>query len=115
MKRLALILCLALTSCHGYVAHPGAINTFDSQAYDALLVAKSTIDTARGEFASGVLPPNMKPAFNVLVKAYDTAYPAYKLWRDAAQAGKPAAAYLTDLNRDMTEVSKALTAFRSGK
>lgn len=101
--------------CAHYTVHPGAVNSFDSQTYDALIGAKTVIDTGRDQLASGALPQSVKPALNTLIKAYDTAYPVYKTYHDAASSGKPADQYLADLNRDMTELTKALTAFKGGK
>src|SRR5437868_4141237 len=39
-----------------YRIHPGALNTIDSAAYDALLVAEVTIDQARTEYGAGRVP-----------------------------------------------------------
>lgn len=101
--------------CAHYVVHPGAVNTFDSQTYDALIGAKVVIDTGRDQLASGALPQSVKPTLNALIRAYDAAYPVYKTYHDAASTGKPTDQYLTDLNKDMAELSKALSAFKGGK
>jgi hypothetical protein len=111
----ALMLAMMATACSKYVVHPGAINTFDSQSYDALIItAKITIDTARDEFSSKTLPDRMKPAFNNLVKAYDTAFPVYRAWHDALAAGQPADQKLQELTTDLAAVANALGAFRKG-
>src|SRR5262249_9033467 len=49
-----------------YTVHPGALNTIDSAAYDTLLIAEATIDQARLDFNSGLLPSGARPALDAL-------------------------------------------------
>jgi len=113
-KRVVILAILCLTACSRYIVHPGSVNTFDSQTYDALIGAKAVIDSAREQFKSGALPPNLVPLVDRISLTYNAAYPAWKTWRDAVQNNKPAEQYLAALNRDMTELSLALANFRKG-
>ncbi len=118
MKRIlsALLLCAALSGCHGYIVHPGSVNRLDSTAYDALLGAKTVIDTARDEFAAGTLNPKLKPAVNNIVAAYDKATPIYKDWHNAeAKAVGSGSAKLAELNDAITALNRAITAFKGAK
>src|SRR5437588_8802813 len=51
------LLLVSATSCAvHYRIHPGALNATDSAAYDALLIAETTIDQARLDLLAGQLP-----------------------------------------------------------
>lgn len=115
MKTITLILLIAIAplGCKAYITHPGSINQFDSETYDSLISAKTIIDTARDQFSHNVLPPRFKTPLNDLIKAYDAAYPVYKLWHAAADKAQPADQLLAELNKDIAELVKAITAFRS--
>ncbi len=117
MKNLfaVLILALALTSCAGYVIHPGAVSVTESKVYDAVNDAKTTIDIASSQLASGVLPVRFKPLVNNLIAAYNTAYPALKAYDDAVHAGKPADVALTQLTAAKAALDSALLAFKGAK
>lgn len=112
MKRLNVLilgLALSLSGCANYLVHQGAVDTIDSQTYDALLVAKSTIDSTRDQLASGALPPSIKPALNDAIKAYDVAQIAWHAYHDKAITN-PAA-----LQVDLDSLAKALVALNGAK
>lgn len=115
MKKTFLIVAfiVMLASCAGVQLHPGSANAADSAAYDALRDAQAVIDTARPQFASGALSANLKPLFNKLIAAYDIATPVWKTYHDAALTGKNPD--IAVLNKDLADLAKALSAFRSGK
>lgn len=70
---------LPLGSCHREAAqlHPGALDSFDSQTYDALLVSQGVLDQAKIEYAQGHLPAASKAVIN---KAGDTYNVARDVW-----------------------------------
>lgn len=115
MKRFILLFLLtfALTSCAGYHVHPGAANQLDSVSYDVLKDAQTAIDLSRPQFDSGAMPANLKPAFNGLIKAYDTALPLWKAYHVAA-LDNPTNANHTALDREISNLSAVLAAFSKG-
>lgn len=110
---LAITLLLLTTACaaNRYTVHPDALNKADSIAFDTLLVAQSAIDAARADFQSGKLPDSAKPAFDLLVRSYTAARDLWLTYRGAVAANQPAAAYLTQLNTNLTNLSNALLSF----
>lgn len=110
-----LILLTLLPSCHGYMVHPGAVNTFDSVTYDTIMAAQTTIEVARVQFKNGVLPERLKPVFNHLVDVFNVAYPAHQVWHELMLKNEPASTQLTALNKSLTELSTALIAFKEAK
>lgn len=104
-----------LTGCAAVPLHPGAINKSDSVTYDALLTAKSIIDTSRDQFKTGVLPDKLKPAVNAIAKVYDDAYPAYLSWHRAMQEGSSTQAQLNNLNALMAALNTAVSTFKGEK
>jgi len=111
-----LLMVMALAACHGYKVHPGAVNTFDSKAYDSLLVAQSVIKTARTQFDSGALDAKFKPAVNKLVERYNEAMPAYKAWHTAMESGAAMEAEkLEKLKVMLAAVDAAVLAFQEAK
>lgn len=90
MKKLyALILLLPLAFIGGcgklhYTPHPGALNTFDSASYDAILDYKAALDQAKSDYATGKLPPSAKEYINRAVAAYNTAESAWQAYHSGA-------------------------------
>ena len=89
------LLCSASASAAHYSVHPGALNQTDSAAYDALLIAETTIDQARLDFQAGQLQEEAKTAaleaFDVLVRSYNVARESWLTYRGAisSQEGCP--------------------------
>lgn len=117
MKQILSVLCLsiALSGCAAYQIHPGAISVTESKAYDVVSDANSTINVARAQFASGVLPVRLKPFFDSLVDAYNVGYKALKAYDDAVKAGTAADALLTKLNAAKAALDTALLNFKGAK
>lgn len=110
-----LILLTLLPSCHGYIVHPGAVNTFDSMTYDTINAISDTIDIARVQIKNGLLPDRVRPILNHLVDAYNVAYPAHQIWHALMLKNEPAGPQLVTLNKAMADLAVALTAFKEAK
>jgi len=84
---LPIILALLLTGCAAQnpatVSHPGAINAFDSNTYDALVTAQGAIDAAR-PFATTA---GQKAVLNKVIAAYNEAKAGYLLYHSQAAGG----------------------------
>jgi hypothetical protein len=121
MKRLATIaLALALTGCAAtHPVHPGAANTFDSNSYDAVLVAHSVIETTKTDLANNTFPASIagqvKTALNDLIKAYDIADTSYQTYHAAAIAGKATTAQSTAVSSALTDLQAKSTALTAAK
>ncbi len=88
---LLLLLCLSLTAaCHKQIVapHPGALDAFDSQTYDALNVAQSVLDQAKIEYTQGNLPAGSKLIINRTGYLYNVARDAWLEYRAVKQAGE---------------------------
>jgi hypothetical protein len=120
MKSIAVLaLALALTGCAAHVIHPGSANKFDSDAYDAVLVAHSVIETTKTDLANNAFPAsiagNVKTALNDLVTGYNAADAAYQAYHNAALAGTATTAQSTSLSNALTDVQNKTTALTSAK
>lgn len=81
---LALALCVPgiTTGCaSGTAQHPGSINAFDSQAFDALLTIQAGIESAKVQFAN---TPAAKEPLDKIRAAYNATMNAYKVYHQAA-------------------------------
>ncbi len=67
-----------------YRVHPGAVDGFDSQSYDALLVAQATLQQAKSETASGGLPAEAVAPLNTAIQSYDVAEAAWQAYHATA-------------------------------
>jgi hypothetical protein len=98
LSRLPRVLVLALfslllsasasttTGCaHHSAIRPGAVNSFDSHAYDSLLSAQAVLEQASKEVQAF---PGLKPQLNKAIDAYNEAQRAYKAYHALAVAGK---------------------------
>jgi hypothetical protein len=119
MRIPALVLALVLAGCAAHVTHPGAANKFDSDSYDAVLVAHSVIETTKTDLANNAFPAsiagNVKTALNDLIKAYDTADAAYIAYHNAALAGTATPAQSTAVTNALTDVNTKTSALTSAK
>jgi hypothetical protein len=99
------LLLLSATACAArYTVHPGALNTIDSAAYDTLLIAETIIDQARTGYPS--------PQLNVLIKAYNIARESWLTYRGALATNTLPDTYLTQLNKNLADLTAAIRAFR---
>src|SRR5499427_1524188 len=84
-----LSLLLAAGCAVRYTAHPGALNQTDSAAYDALLIAETTIDQTRQDYQAGKLPPEVKTVLDALIRSYNLARASWLTYRGALAANVP--------------------------
>ena len=100
--------------------HPNQLNAFDGQAYDSLVSAQAAIDEAKGQYASGKLPPSSKAIINDAGAVYESARTGWLYWRDVSMGIKSgdvneAQARLQD---DLAQLSAAIAkvvAIKGGK
>jgi len=112
-----LIVAVALSGCAAYVIHPGATSSFDSHAYDALLVANDSINSAKAALSTGSLPTNSVEYLNILIKSYNAADALYKVYHDAAVKGQDTSQMMANLQIDLNQLATDLASFKkvSGK
>ena len=89
--------------------HPGAVNQFDSTAYDSLITVQAALTTAKGQIAAF---PQFKPQLNQAIAAYNTAQAAYKVYHTAALAGDTSqqAALSAEITTLTQQVAQLLTS-----
>lgn len=105
---LLLAILILVSGCAARVAvHPGALNSADSAAYDALLVARTAIDQAKAAYAAGQIAGN-KQALDALIAAYDAARASWLAYRGALMTNVSATTYLNTLNSNLTALSDAI-------
>jgi len=112
---IGLLILLAGCAAMHYQTHPGSLNTMDSAAYDALLVAETTIDQARSDVQAGELPAGAKDALNKLIALYNLARESWLTYRGAVSANVPAQPYLDQLNKNLSDLGNAIRSFQEAK
>lgn len=122
-RSLILVLALAFSGCAARPVHPGSANSFDSGAYDSLIVAHNIIETTKQQLSTSAgFPSNIAPAvrnaLSYLIDSYNVADKAYIAYHEAALNGVATqtqadlvSASLADVNTKTT----ALTAAKNGK
>jgi len=112
----AILLLLLLPACSAhYRIHPGALNATDSAAYDALLIAQTTIDQARLQLQAGQLPAEAKTALDVLVRSYNVAREAWLTYRASAardNANLTSPVYFDQLTKNLSNLTDAIRKFQ---
>jgi hypothetical protein len=109
----AIPLLLLITACSAhYRIHPGALNAADSAAYDALLVAETTIGQARLQLQAGQLPAAAKPALDVLVRSYNVAREAWLTYRASFESGVKTPAEFDQLAKNLSDLTDAIRKFQ---
>jgi hypothetical protein len=111
---IAVVLAMALLAAAcavRYSVHPGALNKTDSAAYDALLVAESTIDQARLEYQAGQL--TRRDALDALIASYNLAREAWLTYRGAIMTNVPQQVYSDRLSKNLEELTNAVRAINS--
>jgi hypothetical protein len=103
------VLLMSACAKKTYVQHPGALNIFDSQAYDTLLVSQDALNSAKAEFAAGRLPASVKPLINGAVKAYNVARASWLTYRATQTPADQAALQkaLVDLTAAVAAIPKS--------
>jgi hypothetical protein len=107
-----LIVAVALSGCRAYIQHPGAASSFDSHAYDALLVANDSINSAKAALSTGSLPVNSGEYLNILIKSYNAADALYKVYHDAAVKGQDTSQMMANLQLDLNVLATDLASFK---
>jgi hypothetical protein len=120
-----LALSMILNGCsllQPHVQHPGTANSFDSDAYDALLVTDAIIKQTRTDYNNNAFPPNymanIKVALNNLIKGYDDAQRIYVEYHNAALAGTATTTQSDAVANSLNNVkvqTVALTNAKAGK
>lgn len=87
--------------------HPGAINEFDSYAYDTLLTAQAGITEAKTQLASN---PSAKEPLNQAISAYNAALATYNLYH-ATQDPAAQATLQNQLNGVISAVAAVQKSF----
>jgi hypothetical protein len=114
MKKIVLLcILLVCTGCAKKTTAPvpGAINSFDSTTYRALMDAQAAINSFKADIASGKLTetPAIKTALNQAIQDYDA---ADALWQTYHSTGgtspqAPLQAAVTKLTADTTAIGGA--------
>ena len=113
------LLMVSPTACSAHLTvHPGALNATDSAAYDALLIAETTIDQARQDLQAGQFPSgNMvkkaafQAALGTLVRSYNVARASWLTYRGALAANQPSQAYFDQLTQNLSDLTDAIRKF----
>lgn len=119
MKRGLLIITLLLAGCAAHAVHPGSANKFDSDSYDAVLVAHNVIETTKTDLAGNQFPAsiagNVKDALNKLIQGYNIADTAYKTYHAAALAGQATPAQQSALQAALSDLNNQTAALAAAK
>jgi hypothetical protein len=120
LKGIGLILVFPLlfsaSACAAhYSIHPGALNPADSAAYDALLIAETTIDQARLYFDGGQLPDQAKTALDGLVRSYNVARESWLTYRGAVASNVAGEIYFDQLSKNLSDLAAAIRKFEEAK
>jgi uncharacterized protein Usg len=109
---------IGVQACHKMPVHPGALDTFDSNTYDALLIAQAVLDQAKIEYKLGNFPTVSLPFINKAGDSYNVARDAWLTYRAIKLAGATGnelqdamsrvTALLGQLDRDIADVRKLL-------
>ncbi len=107
-----LVMALLLMSC-AKTLRPGALNEFDSRAFDTLGTAAISIEALKQQCPSGPTSPcpqAKKDAINKIIDSYNLARQAWLDYRALVAAGKPATA--AQLNTLTTRVILSMDEYR---
>lgn len=114
-----LLLAAVLTGCAARPIHPGAKNKFDSDAYDALLVTDSVIQSTKAALTNNSFPaaiaPKVKDALNYVITAYDATDTSYLVYHAAVIAGAATPAQQAAVSDGLNKLSSATTALVNAK
>jgi hypothetical protein len=106
------LLLVSATSCSAhYTIHPGALNATDSTAYDALLIAQTTIDQARLDLQAGRLPAEAKTALDALIRSYNVARTSWLTYRSAISTNVSSPVNFDQLTKNLSDLTDAIRNF----
>jgi len=120
LKGIGLVLILPLlfsaSACAAhYSLHPGALNKTDSAAYDAVLIAETTIDQARLDDKAGRLPADAKDALDALIRSYNVARASWLTYRGALATNVASQIYFDQLTNNLSDLTNAIREFAEVK
>ncbi len=105
---IAMCLLISITGCGtsapATISHPGAINAFDSNVFDALVTIQAGLDEARAQ--APMASPAFRTLLNQAIAAYNTAMNSYKVYHTTASAD-PAAQAALQMQIDALKVNLA--------
>jgi len=108
---LAVALLTPLSACHKAVTAapvPGAVNTFDSTIYRALMDAQAAINSFKSDVAAGNVTetPALKTALNQAITDYNAANMLWQAYHTAAgtTSSAPVQAAVTQLQTDVNNL-----------
>lgn len=113
---LTMVLLASASGCAiHYTVHPGALNSTDSAAYDALLIGQATIDQARIAYQAGQLSTAAKTPLDALIQSYNIARDSWLTYRGAVATNSPPGVYLTQLNTNISNLTNAISALKEAQ
>jgi len=112
MKKLILIAALVLSSCgkQAVIQHPGAVNAFDSNTYDALITVGASVLQAKELVTDSF--PQYKDQFNKVNQAYRALEDSYRAYHIALTQGlsPDSNALAIQLTKVTTDITTLLTS-----
>lgn len=82
----SILVFIFLIGCgHAVVQHPGAVNSFDNNAYDTLRIEEAALLSAKASLATS---PQISTAYTAAKEQYNITIVLYKTYHLAAVAGK---------------------------
>ncbi len=108
----AILMSLLLFAACGkkYVAHPGSLSSFDSKAYDALIMWNGVLAQAKSDLYIGKIPANSRTLINKTGEVYNSARSAWIAYRAAVRAANStdAVAAQADFNRFQSQIESLI-------
>lgn len=93
-----LVIIALLSSCAApTIQHPGALNSFDSTAYDTLITEQAAIEQAKVNISNF---PQFKVQLNNVILQYNTTMEAYKVYHNVGSG---------DISSLQTQISSLVT------
>ncbi len=108
IKSIILAGCLLLTAGCGRqirTVHPGAINTYDSVAYDTLIASQAALEESKAQAAN---KPAYKGGLNHAIESYNTALTFYRVYHNGVHSNLQ----LADLNAALEVLAKDIAALQ---
>jgi hypothetical protein len=91
------------------------LNKTDSAAYDALLIAETTIDQARLDFKAGRLPAESKQALDALIRSYNVARVSWLTYGNALATNASSEIDFDQLAKSLSDLTRAIRMFEEAK
>ena len=108
---LPILAMLLIAACAKVPLHPGAVNAFDSEAYDTLISVQAAIQSAKTQVATTPALAQYKPQLDQAIAAYNTTQAAYKVYHaSATPTSTPPADLQASITSLVAQVGKLLTS-----